>query len=209
LLTILSSFLILWVARKEVASALCCFYIPPLAALSLINATVAHGHLHQPPRELSGIPLLTHVGLAFLAFGLFFLASLTSAAYIFQANHLKNHHRTRLFQRLPSLEQLDRTLWQLIRCGYPLFVATLILGLLWAYVDRNILGTFWWLAPKVLLSWVMAGFYATIYHVRRSGLLRGPKLAYAVFLGFSSLLAVYLVLALTNWNTYYFWGGAA
>lgn len=209
LLALLSTILMLWVVRKDSAPTLACFYVPPLAAICLINATVAHDQLHLAPRELSGIPLTIHVGLAFLAFALFFLASMTSVAYIFQAHHLKNHHTTGLFQRLPSLEQLDRTLSRLIGYGYPFFVVTLILGLLWAWVDRDLLGTLWWLAPKVLLSWVMVGFYAATFHARRSGRLRGPKLAYVVFFGFSLLLITYLVLALTNLNTYNFWEAVA
>ena len=208
LFAVLTTAVMLWALRKNKTAALLCFYLPPLAAICLVNAAVAHQFLHDAPRQLRGIPLTIHVGLAFLAYALFFVASMTSVGYIFQAQHVKRHKTIGLFRRLPSLEQLDQTLWRLIYYGYPLFVITLLLGLIWAWVDRDLLSPRWWLAPKVALSCAMAIFYAVAFHARKSGWLRGPKLAYLVLVGFSSLLMTYLVLAVTNLHGYNFWEGA-
>jgi HemX protein len=194
------------IVRIEKMRPLLSFYLPPVALIGLINATVAHQYLHDAPRELRSALLLVHVGLAFLAYALFFVASVTSVGYCFQVSRLKRHQTTGLFQRLPSLERLDRVLFNLIRAGYPLFAVTVVLGFVWTYVDRDLLGPHWWLAPKVLMALVMALFYSVAFHSRRLGWLRGPKLAYFVFIGFSSLLAAYLVLGLAELNNYnFFW----
>lgn len=208
LLALQATVVLLFMTRSSKVRGLICFCAPVLTALCLIAATVAHADLHEMPRELRGFPLTLHVGLAFLAYALFLLASATSAAYIFQARHLKRHQSTALFQRLPSLEHLDHTLWRLVTFAYPLFVVTLVLGVVWSWVDRDLLGPRWWLAPKIVLSTVMATFYGVVFHARRSGGFRGPKLAYLIFLGFLVLLGAYLVLSLTDLNTARFWEAA-
>jgi len=208
LFVLLSAVLVLVAVRRHDVPGLLCFHVPPLAAVCLLNAVVAHPDLHAAPRALRGLPLSIHVGAVFLAYALFFLASTTSAAYLYQARRLKRHQTAGLFQRLPSLEELDRTLYRLVAVGYPLFAATLGLGVLWAWLDRDLLQPGWWHAPKVLLSVVMVLFFAVMFHMRRSGRLRGPKLALLVFSGFSSLLVLYVVSAVLHLRTYNFWGTA-
>lgn len=209
LFALFTALVMVYVLRKEHAPALLCFYAPPLAAACLANALFAHNVLHTAPRKLSGLPLTFHVGLVFLAYTLFYLASMTSAAYLFQAGRLKYRRTTGLFQRLPSLEQLDRTLWRLVVYGYPLFVATLALGFVWAWMARGLLDARWWLAPKVVMSCVMVLFYGLLFHLRRYGRLRGPKLSYLMFVGFIVLLLAYLALTLMNLRDYNFWGAGA
>ena len=208
-LVVMSTVVMLLLMRRPNVRALACFYLPPLAALCLVSAAVAHNDLFYQPKELSGIPLILHVGLVFLAYAMFLLACMTSAAYIFQTHRLKRHNALGLSHHLPSLEQLDHTLSRLVSLGYPLFLLTLCLGLIWAHAEGGLLSPQWWLAPKVLLSFVMAAFYAVAFHGRRSGRLRGPKLAYLVFLAFVLLLAMYLVLALMQLREYSFWENVA
>ena len=90
---------------------------------------------------------------------------------------MKHRKTTGLFQKLPSLEPLDKNLFQLIRIGYPTYVFTLIAGLLvWDEGDTLAHGGFrrrWHGAGDVL-------FYAFAYHARSVGRLRGPKLAHSV-----------------------------
>lgn len=209
LFAVLTAIVMVYVLRKENAPAMLYFYAPPLAAACLVNAGVAHDALHAAPRELQGLPLTLHVGTVFLAYALFFLASMTSAAYLFQAHRLKHRQTTGLFQRLPSLEQLDRTLWRLVRYGYPLFVATLALGFIWAWFDNQLLEARWWLAPKVIMSCMMVVFYGALFHLRRQGGLRGPKLSYLMLVGFVVLLLAYFALDLMHLRDYNFWEGGA
>ena len=206
LFVLLVTIISLATARRESMRTLLAICLPPLAVVCLVNAWAAPECLSSAPRELFGLLLAVHVGLAFFAYALFFVASMTSAAYVFEAQRLKRRRTTGLVQRLPSLERLDQTLYRLIGWGYPLFAATLILGLLWVWFDRDLLGPRWWLSPKVILSCVMVVFYGAVFHARRLGRLRGPKLANLFFLGFTLFLVLFLVLStleLTNRN---FWG---
>lgn len=205
LFLVLATGIMLSIQRKETCRSLLSFYLPPLGLIAVLNALSGYGHLSESPMPLNGIPLILHVGLVFLAFALFFVASMTSMAYAFQAQRLKKNQTTGIFQRLPSLEQLDKTLYHLISIGYPVFVTTLVVGLSWAWFDRDLLGERWWLSPKIFLSAVMVAFYSTSFHGRRIGWLRGPKLAYIVFFGFTSLLVVYIALGLLQLGDYNFW----
>lgn len=196
-------------SRKPDRRALMCFYWPPLAFITCLSIYTAASDFAVSPKPLSTVLLGVHVTLAMLAYAMFLIASLTSLAYAFQASRLKRRQTTGLFLRLPSLEQLDRTLFSLIKYGYPLFVVTLWLGLFWAWYDSGPLSSTWWLSPKIVLSLVMAALYAVTFHVRRSGHLRGPKLAYFVVLGFGAVLAIYLALNVLGLINYNFWDSAS
>lgn len=188
--------------------ALLTFYLPPLALMGLICGGLAIIDFRQPLLEnkFSTAFLVVHILMAFLAYALFFVASMTSAAYGFQARRLKQRETTGLFLKLPSLENLDHTLFRLIKIGYPLFAVTLVMGALYALREPDPLSPTWWLSPKIMLSVVMVILYGASYHARALGLLRGPKLAYMVFGGFSSLLATYLVLVIFKMTNYNFYG---
>ena len=187
---------------------LLCFLIPPLAIICLMMSMAAPRALATPPEPLLTLPLALHAGSAFLAYTLFFLASMASAAYLFQAQRLKAHKTHGLFRRLPSLEQLDRSLYRLTAWGCVLFVLSLALGLLWAWLDSHLLGPHWWLSPKVGLAVAAAVFFIGVYWRRRFRGLRGPRLAYLILGGFSSIFLLYIVLALAEWRTLNFWGAA-
>ncbi len=209
LFIVLTSFVVAIVAHRGAQHAILCLYTPPLVALFAVNAVIAFGDLHREPKELNGAFLAVHVGLAVLAYALFFVASITSIAYIVQARGLKQLRTSGLVKKLPSLEQLDRTLYFLIASGYIFFGITLVLGMIWAYIDRDALGQHWWLSPKIFRAAFMVVLYSTAFHARRRGQLRGQKLAYLVFVGFTVLLAGYLVLGLFNLQDYNFWSASS
>lgn len=205
LFVILGTAIALYIAYTNNVRPLLSFFGPALAALYLYNAVSDYSFLQQQPKALNGVFLAVHVGLAFLAYSLFFVASLTSLAYVFQARNLKQLHTTRLFHKLPSLEQLDQSLFKLITYGYVFFAITFVLGFIWAYFDSDELGAQWWLSAKIVRAFFMVILYSVAFHTRRQGRLRGQKLAYLVFVGFGLLLASYMVLGLINLEDVYFW----
>ncbi len=206
LFLVLCTGIIFMLQRNEKMKPLLAFYLPALAPIALVNGAIAHRYLGESPMALNGLLLTIHVGLVFLAFALFFVASLTSLGYVVKARRLKDHVTTGFAAtRLPSLERLDNTLFRLIGVGYPAFVATAVFGLLWAWAERDLLGAYWFISPKIFLSLAMVALYAVSFHVRRFGLLRGPKLAYLVFFGFTFLLVTYLALGVLQLGQYTFW----
>ena len=111
LFLVLCTGIILMLQRNEKMKPLLAFYLPALAAIALVNGAIAHRYLGESPMALNGLLLTIHVGLVFLAFALFFVASLTSLGYVVKARRLKSHVTTGFAAtRLPSLERLDHTL---------------------------------------------------------------------------------------------------
>lgn len=196
----------LWAAPAQ--RGLLCFYLPPLAIISALNLVTGFPALAEAPRPLSSMLLIIHVGLVFLAYALLALAGLNSVAYARQAQQLKHRNTTGIFQKLPSLEVLDKNLFQLIRIGYPTYVVTLIAGGFWVWYEGDNLGPTWWLSPKITMALAMLVFYAFTYHARAAGRLRGPKLAHIVCYGTGALIGVYLLLALFGVLNYNFYGEA-
>jgi ABC-type transport system involved in cytochrome c biogenesis permease subunit len=209
LFLVLCAGIMLLVQRRPGMRPLLVYYMPALGLIAVIAGLVAPRHLGDPPKELNSLLLSVHVGLVFLSFALFFVASLTSMAYTFKARQLKLRVTTGLAARLPALEQLDQTLYRLIAVGYPSFIATALLGLGWAWGERDLLGELWFVSPKILLSYAMVALYAVSFHARQFGSLRGPKLAYLVFVGFTIILTVYLMVGIFQVGGADFWDGDA
>ena len=199
-----------FVSRQERRRALQAVYLPPTACIGILAGWLAVGDFTHSPNGEFFVPfLVVHVMTALLAYALFFVASVTSVVYVVQARRLKSRQTGSSFHALPSLENLDTTLYQLIWMGYPLFLITMVLGLYWAWADRDLLGNMWWFSPKIFLSVLMVLLYGACFHLRALGLLRGPKLAGLVSIGFGALLIVYLVLELLRMTNYNFWVAGA
>lgn len=194
---------------SEDRRALMCFYWPAVALIACGSVVAARRDFTEPPKTFEAILLGIHVSLAMLAYAMSLAASLTSLAYAFQANRLKRRKTTGLFRRLPSLQEMDATLYQLIWYGYPMFVVTLWLGLLWAWIDSGSLSSTWWWSPKIFLALAMALMYSLSFHARRRGWLSGPKLAHFIFVGLTVVLAAYLLLSVFHLKNYNFWSPAA
>jgi ABC-type transport system involved in cytochrome c biogenesis permease subunit len=195
--------IVLSVQREESLKPLLAFYLPALGLLAAVIAYVGFQNLRVPPMDnLNGALLTIHVGLVFLAMAHFFVASLTSFVYVFQAQRLKRRKTTGMAQRLPSLEQLDKTLFHLITIGYPIFLVTIGFGVAWAINNPELLPPQWYLAPKYFFTAFTLVLFAASFYIRRAGLLRGPKLAYLLFVGFTLLLAGWIVLEFVNRDLY-------
>lgn len=185
------------ITRAETRRALLTFYLPPLALFCLFAGYTAIPDLSLAPKALPSIFISIHVVTAVLAYGLFFVASLTSIAYAYVARRLKQGIPRGLVRKLPSLENMDRTLFLLIRMGYPVFAITVLQGAYWAWSEKQLLSPNWWLDPKIFMSILMLFFYGFTYHGRSLSRLRGPKLAYALF-AFGTFLGCYLLLKATG-----------
>ncbi|HRI87714.1 MAG TPA: cytochrome c biogenesis protein CcsA [Candidatus Hydrogenedentes bacterium] len=208
ILILTATAVVLPLVRRENVRALLCYYAPPLALLAVFNGIVGRASLRTVPKELNEAFVAMHVGPVIIAFALFFVASLTGFVYIVQAQRLKSLRTNATPAKLPPLEQLDATLFSLIRWGYPLFVVTLLLGFFGAYLFPEELDANWWRSPKILLAVATAALFSFSFHSRKLGLLRGRKLAYVVVVGFTVMLAIYLLLQSTGLKDYGFWSAS-
>ena len=202
LLLMLVTGIILTLQRDETMKPLLSFYLPALACVAIVTGVVGARFLgREPETNLNGLLLTAHVGLVFLAMAHFLVASLTSMAYIVQAQRLKHHTPSGALYRLPSLEQLDKTLFRLIAVGYPIFLVTIGFGLAWALTNPDLMPPRWFLAPKYAFTAAILVLFAATFYIRRAGLLRGPKLAYILFVGFTLMLATWILFEAMNGDT--------
>lgn len=206
LFLLLSTVVIALVLRDQRMRPLQCYYAPTLALVSLMAAGVSRGFYYFQPDEFNELFLTVHVGLACMAYALFFIASLTSVAYFVQVWRLKQNRPGGLFHRMPSLELLDASLHRLMVWGYPLFLITVVLGAVWAMTGgKDQVVATWWMSPKFIHSVITAVFFGLAVHLRQFGLLRGRKLAYFLFYGFTVILVSFVALRLFDVRGYNFW----
>jgi ABC-type transport system involved in cytochrome c biogenesis permease subunit len=209
LFLLMSTAVIGLVLRDQRMRPLQCYFAPTLAIVAFLVAMMSRKWYYDRPSEFNEAFLTIHVGLACLAYALFFIASLTSVAYFVQVWRLKQNRPSGLFHRMPSLELLDSHLYRLIVWGYPLFLITAVLGTVWAVTGgKDQITERWWQSPKVVHSIVTAIFFGLSVHLRQFGLLRGRKLAYFVFYGFTVILISIVALRLFNISGYNFWNAA-
>ena len=133
-----------------------------------------------PPTSHS-LWLPVHASLSLLAYGFFALAGVGGLMYLLQERNMKRKRFGLLYNRLPSLETLDRLGGHCLSVGFPLLTLGMITGSLWAYQAH---GSYWrWNPTEVwtLLTWLM---YAALFHQRLTVGWRGRR---AAWLGLAAL----------------------
>jgi HemX protein len=83
------------------------------------------------PRALHSGYFFAHTSLLFLAYACFLLSFVISVMYLFQHRQIKKRHLGRLFERLPSLADMDQAIMRVDALGLGLLVVGLAAGFLW------------------------------------------------------------------------------
>jgi cytochrome c-type biogenesis protein CcsB len=129
-----------------------------------------------------------HTFLAFVGDAAFALACGVGVMYLVQEHYVKGKHLGGLFQRLPSLQDLDYINYRLITIGFPLLTLAIISGAIWA---QKAWGGFWRWDPRevwALITWLI---YALILHARLLAGWRGRRAAILSIVGFASILIAF------------------
>ncbi len=103
---------------------------------------------------------------------------------------LKRKRIGRLFESLPSIETLERLLLILLSLSFPTFTVAVFFGLLWAHRWHEWAGGSWYTDPKILLSFLLWGYYGLLFLLRRR--LAGRRLAYGMIGGFLLSLCAFV-----------------
>ena len=126
----------------------------PIAAISLIlKATLPSQHLTQ----LSSPAVEWHVLLSLAAYSLFTLAALNALVLAIQEKQLRQRHIVGILGKLPPLQTLETSLFQLISIGFILLTVGLITG--FVFVDDFFSQH---LAHKTVLSIIAWFVFATL-----------------------------------------------
>ncbi|OGQ16811.1 MAG: hypothetical protein A3B70_00260 [Deltaproteobacteria bacterium RIFCSPHIGHO2_02_FULL_40_11] len=134
------------------------------------------------------MPGWLNIHILFSVAGLLFLtlASIVSLLYLFQEHQIK--HRKLLWNRLPSLEKLDKKHTHILSLGFLFF--TIGVGVGWFVIPQN-----WQLTWRPEQLWTGSGWgiYALILFFRLKTGLRGRKAALYSLVGFSFVLFFWMV----------------
>jgi len=128
-----------------------------------------------------------HVALIVFGSAGFLVAGVASATYLILERQLKKHRTTKLFKRLPSLEQTDMFARRSVQWAFPAYTAALLLGVIRA-VETDV--TAWWADVVVILAgivWACFGAYLFLRWRRGWG---GAGAAYLALVG--SVLVIVL-----------------
>lgn len=116
------------------------------------------------PSELSGMFSVVHVGALFGSMALLALAFGAGCLFLLQQKQLKAKARLSAFSReIPALNVLDKINALAVAAGFPLFTVGLLTGFVGARVAN---GRVWTGDPKELVSLLVWGLFAMLYHQR-------------------------------------------
>jgi len=155
----------------------------PIVALSLILKISLP---HEEARALLDPALEWHILLSLAAYSLFALAAIQAIVLSIQEQQLKQRHIAGLIQKLPPLQSMETTLFQLITSGFILLSIGLIAG---AFFIDDIFAQH--LAHKTLLSLIAWCVFAILLWQRWQNGLRGATAIRWILIGFIFLLLAY------------------
>lgn len=164
-------------------------FVMPVAWAMVTVAFFSDQSLHQLLPALHSYWMAIHVPVMFTAYAIFANAFGVGLAYLVQERQLKSKKPSELAYRLPSLEQLDTRIYQLILIAFPPLTLGIFLGGVWAY---SAWGRFWGWDPKetwALITWFV---YVIYLHLRLFAGWRGRKTAYLSLGGFVVVLFTYM-----------------
>lgn len=176
-------FVFLKMYRKQIIGA----FVSPVIFMLMVSASLLPKEASmQLVPALQSYWLQIHVSLAALGEAAFAIAFAANVMYFVKAGIRDS---SRLAQRLPDLNLLDRLAYKAIAVGYPLFtVGALFAGAIWA---EQAWGSFWSWDPKEVGSLVVWLVYSAYLHARHVKGWSGTRAAVLSTTGFICTLLTF------------------
>ncbi|MBF8275185.1 MAG: resC ccsA 3 [Candidatus Brocadiaceae bacterium] len=166
------------------------FLVPLVTALSIWAMTFDGGNLIITV-SLQNFWLVAHIIPIFVGYAAFTISFSLSIMYLTQQRQLKLKLFGALFNKLPSLEGIDKLMWKTLSLGFPLLTLGLVFGAFWVRT-QNILGDMWYLDYKVILGLATWLTYAALLHMRLVASFHGTKVACMTIAGFCLVLFTFI-----------------
>jgi len=162
-----------------------------ISALLTLGAAVTLLYVPSAPLvpALKSPWLVIHVSTAIISGGVFLLANVISAAYLYLDNMENKGPRKVWADRLPSLEVLDQLSYRLVAFVFPLWTFSVIAGAIWA---ESAWGRYWGWDPKETWAFITWVAYAAYLHARVTVGWRGRRAAWLCLLAGSTFLFNYV-----------------
>ena len=133
--------------------------------------------------------LVIHVIAAIFSGGVFLLANVIAASYLYLESMEKRGGRKPWAKRLPDLETLDQLSYRLVAFVFPLWTFALIAGAIWA---ESAWGRYWGWDPKETWAFITWVAYAAYLHARVTIGWRGRRAAWLCLFAGSTFLFNYV-----------------
>ncbi|MBX7195216.1 MAG: cytochrome c biogenesis protein CcsA [Sandaracinaceae bacterium] len=160
-------------------------FVTPITLLFFLGAGFRRGV--EVSDEVRSVMLPVHIGVNVLGIAAFALAFGVSIAYVVQERQLRQKKLGGLFQRLPSLDTLDKLGFRMVIVGFPLLTLGVVTGTLWAVrldPDAPPIG------PTQTMGLVEWALFAAVLLLRAVAGWRGRRAALGTMLGFLVACAV-------------------
>jgi HemX protein len=175
------------------------FVTPLLVAL---QGLVAHGAMPTDVPQYFAAPFVAvHVGALLFAYASFALACVIGITYVLLFRELKRRTPGMFFQRLPSLQALDRMNMRAVWIGWLLLTIGLVGGAVWLrdvsvqMADDPRLPHMTVTDPKILMALVTWVIYGVLLASRRWAGLTARRAAWLSAVGFALVLLNFLPVA--------------
>ncbi len=188
--SLVAAFLLLQFASKVKSLGA---FVTPMATVIMAAAATQSGAIVSLPPALRSVWLPIHASICLVADAVFILAFCISVMYLLQERQIKSKKLGGLFQRLPSLDSLDRMNRRCISFGFPLLTVGIVTGSIWA---EQAWGAYWSWDPKETWSLITWFLYAALIHQRLTVGWRGRRAAIMTIFAFAALVFTFLGVSL-------------
>ena len=145
---------------------------------------------HPVPRAyVHNTYFLLHTLSAFFGYASFALSFIAGILYLVQDYVLKHKVAGNIYDKLPSLEDLERLSFRTILWGILLLGGAIATGALWS---KNVFGTLWLWEPKSFASLLTWCAYLGIIYLREFSLVKGTQLMRFAVIAFLLVLFTFL-----------------
>ncbi len=154
--------------------------------LALIAAACLTFHGQQPPFEGHGNAFfLVHILSAFFAYACFAISFAAGILYLIQNHELKSKKAGTFYHKLPSLEELEKLIYQPMFWGIVLLLMAVGIGFVWSQTS---FGEIRILDPKTIATIMTAIIYMAIVWLRYGVSMRAKQGALLSLLAFMVVL---------------------
>jgi len=154
--------------------------------LLLISAALLSFRWGNQPLPILKNPFFTvHIVSAFFAYASFTISFAAGILYLIQHYELKSKHAGTFYHKLPSLEALEKLIFQPMLWGSLLLLAAVGIGFIWS---KSAYGEFWIFDPKTIATSLTALVYLIILYLRFVWSLRGKRVAQLTLAAFVMML---------------------
>ncbi|MFY3792372.1 cytochrome c biogenesis protein CcsA [Ureibacillus sp. MALMAid1270] len=145
--------------------------------------------------------LIIHISFAILSYATFTLTFVFSVLYLILYKILKKKKFSKLWSRLPSLQQISMWINSSILIGNPLFFISILLGLEWAFMTLEGLSV---IDAKIIGSFIIFVIYLIILVLHRRGKLSGLNYSWAnIYTFLLVVINFFLGSKLSNFHLWY------